>query len=485
MRALGHRVVDLVAGHMAGLGQHPPTPVGDTAALAAGLRSEALPTGPAPDPLALVEEVGHLLKVGNAHPDHPGFLSFVPAPGTFSGVLGATLATGFAVPTGWRFTGAVSSAIETATVRWLVELLGLRPTTRGLFVPGGSTANLTALTAARDALAGTEARDATAYFSDQTHFSVPRALHVLGIGEERVRVLPCDDGQRLSVDGLADRVAADRRRGRRPLLVVANAGTTATGAVDPLPALARLCREEGMWLHVDGAFGAAAALTERGRRELAGLEAADSLAVDPHKWLFQPAETGCVLVRDAGDLRRAFGVSLPAYLDGGRPAADDGDQEADFLQWGVQQTREFRALRLWLSLRVFGSEAFRAAVDRGLDSAEDVARYVGACPGLAVVTGPRSAVVTFRGLPPAAGPPPPPEAADRAVDEVCRALRDEGRALVTATTVAGRRVFRLCTVNPRIERNELRAVVSRIGELWRQRRGGPAPEVPRGPGGVP
>ncbi|MEW1551653.1 aminotransferase class V-fold PLP-dependent enzyme [Streptomyces tsukubensis] len=473
MRALGRRAVDLVAGHMADPGRNPPVPTGDTAALAAGLLSEPLPTAPAADPLALVEEVGRLLAVGNAHPDHPGFLSFVPAPGTFPGVLGATLATGFAVPTGWRFTGAASSAVEAATVRWLVELLGLSPTTTGLFVSGGSAANLTALTAARDALVGTEARDATAYFSDQTHFSVPRALHVLGIGEERIRVLPCDTDQRLSVDGLAARVAADRRQGRRPFLVVANAGTTATGAVDPLPALARLCRAEGMWLHVDGALGAPAALTERGRRTLAGLDAADSLTVDPHKWLFQPAGTGCVLVRDPMDLRRAFGVSLPSYLEGGGPAPGDEGQGVDYLQWGVQQTREFRALRLWLSLKVFGSEAFRAAVGQGLDTAEDAVRFVGACPGLAVVTGPRSAVVTFRGLPPDGGPPRPPEALDRAVDEVCRALGNEGRALVTAVTVAGRRVFRLCTINPRIERNELRAVIARIGELWRQHRESP------------
>lgn len=160
------------------------------------------------------------------------------------------------MPTGWRFTGEVSGAVESATVRWLAELLGLPPGTSGLFVSGGSTANLTALTAARDALVGTEARGATAYFSDQTHFSVPRALHLLGIGEDRVRILPSDAHRRIRLAELRRRVAEDRRRGLRPFLVVANAGTTATGDVDPLPELAAFCRAEGLWLHVDGAFGA-------------------------------------------------------------------------------------------------------------------------------------------------------------------------------------------------------------------------------------
>ncbi|MEV6979079.1 pyridoxal-dependent decarboxylase [Kitasatospora sp. NPDC093806] len=474
--ALGHRVWELVSEHLAaGPERHGlPTASPGSAVDADRLRSEPLPGAPAGDPLKLVDEVGRLLREGNAHPDHPDFLAFVPTPGTVTGVLGSVLATGFAVPTGWRFTGRVSSAIESATVRWLVELLGLAPGTSGLFVSGGSAANLTALTAARDALVGTEARGATAYFSDQTHFSVPRALHILGIGEDRIRVLPGDAHRRIPLPGLARQVAADRANGLRPFLVVANAGTTATGDVDPLPELAAFCRGEGLWLHVDGAFGAPAALTERGRGLLAGLDAADSVSVDPHKWLFQPAGTGCVLLRDPARLTRAFGVGLPGYLETGATGHDEG--EVDYLQWGVEQTREFRALRLWLSLKVFGADAFRAAVERGQAMADDIAAYIDSRPDLEVVTGPSLAVVTFRGLPPAAGPFPCPEAADRTVDEVCRDLRSEGRAMVAGVTVAGRRVFRLCVINPRAQPDGLRAVVDRVAELWTARAG--APERP-------
>lgn len=273
------------------------------------------------------------------------------------------------------------------------------------------------------------------------------------------------------MDGLARQVAQDRRDGLRPFLVVANAGTTATGDIDPLPELAAFCRDEGLWLHVDGAFGAPAALTERGRGPLEGLDQADSVSVDPHKWLFQPAGTGCVLLRDPARLTRAFGIGLPGYLDAGATGHDEG--EVDYLQWGVEQTREFRALRLWLSLKVFGADAFRAAVERGLTMAEDIAAYIGSRPGLEVVTGPSLAVVTFRALPPAAAPDPSPEDADRTVDEVCRDLREEGRAMVVGVTVAGRRAFRLCVINPRVQRDGLRAVVDRVAELWTARTGCP------------
>ncbi|MFE4055168.1 pyridoxal phosphate-dependent decarboxylase family protein [Streptomyces sp. NPDC059096] len=480
MRALGLRALDMLIDHVAAPSDSTPVPARTAGGAAALLRDQPVPDAAVDDPAALLDELHLLLRDGNAHPDRPGFLAFVPSPGTFTGVLGAALATGFAVPTGWRLTGPVASAIESATVGWLVELLGLSEGTSGLFVPGGSLANLTALTAARDARAGEEPHRATAYVSDQAHFSVRRALHVLGLGADRVRILPSDRAQRLSLAALAERVGQDRRQGSCPFLVVASAGTTATGAVDPLPELARFCAEEGLWLHVDGAYGAPAALTHRGRRALAGLGLADSVTVDAHKWLFQPAETSCVLLREPAHLRRSFGVELPSYLaaDGTAPASGAQDDGVDFLQWGVQHTREFRALRLWLSLKTFGADAFRSAIDRGLDTAEEIARHIDASPGLAVVTGPALAVVTFRPLPRGPGPAPTPQEQDRAVDEVCRALMDEGHALVMAVTVAGRRVFRLCTINPRIETAQLRRVVDHIGALWQTRTAAPPSRRP-------
>ncbi|HEY8981266.1 MAG TPA: pyridoxal-dependent decarboxylase [Streptomyces sp.] len=438
MRALGHRCVDLLVDHLVGLADEP------VSAVELPSLDGVLPTGAAPDPGAVLEETCRLLRSGNAHPDHPRFLAFVPSPGNFVGVLASVLATGFAVPGGWRLTAPLAADVELTTLRWLVELLGLPEGTGGLFVPGGSMGNLTALTVARDQR-GTGA----AYFSDQTHFSVGRALHVLGVGADMVRRLPSDRAQRLDVETLASAVRRDRRAGRRPFVVIANAGTPSTGAVDPLPELAEFCRAEGLWLHVDGAFGAAAALTEEGRRELVGFGLADSWTVDPHKWLFQPAESGCVLLRRPEELRASFGVRLPGYLGGGGEGAG---VQGDFMQYGIQQTREFRALRLWLSLKVFGADAFRAAVAHGMRTARELGRFIEAEPGVELVTPPSLAVLTFRC---------PGADADR----VCGELRAEGDALVMPTTVAGERVFRLCTINPGSDVGELKDVVRRLREL--------------------
>ncbi|WP_234369770.1 pyridoxal phosphate-dependent decarboxylase family protein [Streptomyces acidiscabies] len=432
MRALGYRGVDMVVEHLSRLGDGP------VSGREGWPAHEGVPWEPAADPMAVLEETYRLLTSGNAHPDHPRFLAFVPSPGNFVGVLASMLATGFAVPGGWRLTGAGAADVELAAVRWVVELLGLPEGAGGLFVPGGSLANLTALTVARDQVGA-----GVAYFSDQAHFSIPRALHVLGVGAEQ---LPSDRAQRLDVEVLASAVRRDRCAGRRPFAVVANAGTTSTGAVDPLPELAEFCRAEGLWLHVDGAFGAAAALTETGREALDGLGLADSWTVDPHKWLFQPAELGCVLLRRPQELRETFGVRLPGYL--GENMGGDGD----FMQYGIQLTREFRALRLWLSLKVFGAEAFRDAVAQGMRNAEELGRFIDAEPGVELVTAPSLAVLTFRR---------PGADADR----VCRELREEGDALVMPTTVDGERVFRLCTINPRADLGELKSVVRRLREL--------------------
>lgn len=462
MRALGHRVIDAVVDHLTGVAAEPVAGRPADEAVAR-LLAEPLPTAGATDPGAVLDDVHELLRQGNAHPDHPRFLAFVPSPGTYTGVLAAALAAGFAVPTGWRFTGPVSSAVESATIRWLAQLLGLPEGTGGLFVPGGSTANLTALTVAREeVLGGEETRKGTAYCSDQAHFSVVRALRVLGIGADRVRCLPADGDQRLAPGPLAAQVEEDRRAGLRPFAVIANAGTVSTGAVDPLPELAALCRAEGLWLHVDGAFGAAAALVEEGRAALTGLSLADSLTVDPHKWLFQPAELGCVLVRSPDGLRRTFGVPMPAYLGEDRaPGGTGADGGVDFLHYGIQQTREFRALKLWLSLKVFGADAFGRAVAHGIDTARELGRFIASRPGMELVTPPSLAVLTFRCLPVAGA-----EVPDECVDRACLDLMADGSALVMPTTVAGHRVFRICTVNPRTDLAELCEVVVRLHELW-------------------
>ena len=257
-----------------------------------------------------------------------------------------------------------AAAAELATLRWLRELFGLPEAAGGLFVDGGSSANLYGLVAARRAVLEDRLEGAVLYASDQTHSWIGRAAGLVGLQPSQVRPLASDHEFRLPPEVVADAVAADRAAGRRPFCVVATSGTTSTGSVDPLADLAALCRAEGLWFHVDGAFGAPAILTAEGRRLLAGIEQADSLALDAHKWLFQPLEAGCVLVRDVALLESIFSARREFLLD-----AAAGDREVNFTDRGLQLTRSFRAFKLWLSLKVFGLDAFAAAVQHGMDLA--------------------------------------------------------------------------------------------------------------------
>src|SRR6185312_7241513 len=244
----------------------------------------------------------------------------------------------------------------------------------GVLVSGGSAANLTALACAREARMGAMDDQAVVYLSDQTHSSVARAARALGFRPDQVRVIPTDARLRMRPDALEGAIAADRADGRRPLMVVANAGTTAAGAVDPLHEVSEICRLEEIWLHVDGAYGAFACLSERGRDALAGIELADSITLDPHKWLYQPIEIS------------------PAYLKD----VEAVDREINFSDLGLQLTRTCRALKLWISLRYFGVGAFRQAIDRCIDLALHAQRRVERSPELELMSPASLGVVALR-----------------------------------------------------------------------------------------
>src|SRR5262249_53557972 len=301
-----------------------------------------------------------------SHNDHPRYFAFVPGPSNFVSAMADALASGFnIIPADW-LDGSGPSEVEPVTIDWLRQICGLPEGAGGLFVSGGSMANLICLRTARHKmLQGENAGSAIAYCSDQTHSSVERALKVLGFETAQLRKVPSDDSFRISIARLERAIADDRAAGRVPFCVIANAGATNTGAVDPLVELGELCKQEGLWLHVDGAYGAPAVLCEKGRSLLRGLELADSLSLDPHKWLFQPYEMGCVLVRDVRSLREAFAVR-PDYLKD----LESTGAEVNFCDYGIQLSRSFRALKLWMSLKVFGLGAFRGAIARGFALAE-------------------------------------------------------------------------------------------------------------------
>jgi len=301
--------------------------------------------------------------------------------------------------------------------------------------------------------------DAVIYFSDQTHSASERALRVLGFAPEQFRKLPSDAAFRLPLAALQAAVATDRTAGRRPFCVIANAGATNTGAVDPVPELVEFCRQEDLWLHVDGAYGAAAVLCERGQSLLKGLGEVDSLALDPHKWLFQTYEIGCVLVRDARWLKQTFHV-LPEYLED----TQLNMAEVNFYEQGYQLTRNFRALKLWLSFKAFGVTAFRAAVARGLELAELAEQILRESDDWQIVSPATLGIVAFRFAPTGV----PESELDRLNQRLVNALREDGFAFASSTILRGQTVLRMCTINPRTTEADIRAALTRWLALGRQ-----------------
>lgn len=455
MRALGYRVVDVIVDHLETLRGRRVSIQKPHAELAGqlGTFSDA-PTAP-DEVLALVERavMGAVTAV-----DHPRFYAFVPGPGSFVGAMADALSSGFNVFAGHWLAASGPGAVELQTVDLLRQACGFPESAGGLFVSGGSMANLSALAAARAVRLGGPDPAAIVYLSDQAHSSVAKGLRVLGFAPSQVRSVPVDDGLRMDADALERILAQDRAQGLRPFCVVASAGTTNTGAVDPLEALSGICRANDVWLHVDGAYGAAAALTARGRKALGAVHLADSIALDPHKWLFQPFEIGCVLVRDMRHLRQAFAVhpeDNASYLaDVGRMA----EREVVFYEHGVQLTRSFRALKLWMSLRVFGLAAFRDTIDRGVRLAEEAEAMLRADDRWDVVTPAQLAVVTFAPRRPGLSIADANTLVERAVER----LTADGYAMVTSTQVRGRAVLRFCLIHPDARLEEVRETAERL-----------------------
>lgn len=416
------------------------------------------------DLVGLLERLAGDALPSGMHSDHPRCFGFVPTSGNYPAVLADALAAAFlSVPGAW-LVGSGPTQLELVTLRWLRELLGLEPCFGGLFVSGGSIANLTALTAARDSLLGGDLSTARAYCSTQAHPSIARALHIVGLKRDQLVVLPPDDRLRLDPVRVAERICSDRAAGWHPFLVVATIGTTSTGAVDPIEELADVCRREGMWLHADGALGAAAAATARGRRTLAGLNRVDSLTLDPHKWLFQPYELGCVLLRQPEQLKETFAMARH-FLDSGYLAVSESDgREPNLSDYGPQQTRGLRALKLWLSLKTFGANAFRDAVDQGITLAEHAAARIGNHPELEPASEPGLGIVTFRYRPPGVAPG---AELDSFQAELARTVLDGGFAMITTTAVRGETVLRMCTINPRTSVRHIDNTLDHIVECGR------------------
>jgi glutamate/tyrosine decarboxylase-like PLP-dependent enzyme len=321
--------------------------------------------------------------------DHPRFFAFIPSSPTWPSVLGDFLSTGYNVFQGTWLESAGPSQLELVVMDWFREWLGLPDTGGGLLTSGGSAANLMALVTARE-WAGSPS-DPILYLSDQGHSSLERAARILGIPPGNVRKIPTDSSFRMETAPLREAIRQDRAQGKQPFCLSANAGATNTGAIDPLVDLGTLARDENIWFHVDGAYGGFAVLAQDGPELFQGLDLADSVTLDPHKWLFQPYETGCLMVRDIRLLEEAFRI-FPEYLQD----VDLGREHVNFADRGLQLTRGFRALKIWMSVQILGLRAFREGIQRGIDLAKAAEEYIQSSPVLEML-GPASlGIVCFR-----------------------------------------------------------------------------------------
>jgi aromatic-L-amino-acid decarboxylase len=462
-RRLAHAAVDLVADYLAGVGAasvfRPMTPGERTTLMQEPLEA----AGVAPE--AILERFRTAVlphAMGNGHPRFFGWVNSPPAPvGIVADFLAAAMNPSCA--------GGDHAAVyvERAAVRWLMELIGF-PTedSMGLLVSGGSAATLIALAAARHRAAledgwnvrteGLQHARPTLrlYISSEGHSCIQKAAEILGLGVHAIHKVAADERGRMDVASLRAAVAADRAQGHRPFCVAASAGTVGTGAIDPLGQIADLCATERLWLHVDGAYGAVAAVLPSHRARYAGLERADSVALDPHKWLSVPVECGAVLVRDGRLLREAFSL-VPDYL---RTEADRGFGGMPwYSEYGIQQTRGFRALKLWMTLKHLGRDGVRGMVARHLALAQHLAGLVDAAPDLERFGDVELSIVCFRYAPPGL------KGDDRALDVLNKRVMEEvqasGAAFLTQTTLRDRFALRACILHYATTETDLAALV--------------------------
>jgi aromatic-L-amino-acid/L-tryptophan decarboxylase len=453
MRHLGYKAVDAIVDHLGGLSDKP-------AARTISRKQSSRICQDIPELGRDAEEVleeflGEVLGAV-AHLNHPRFFAFIPSPANYISMLADFLVSGFNVFAGTWLASSGPSEIELRVLDWFRRLCGWPAATRGVFVSGGSMANLTALGVARFSKLDQDFSNGLLYCSDQTHSSIDRAVAMLGLRPDQLRKIKACPAGVLNLELLDQSIRDDKSRGKRPFCVIANIGTTSTGALDPLPELADLCQEHDVWLHGDGAYGAAAVLSSKGRALLPGIERVDSLTVDPHKWMFQTIECAFLLVKNGALLRNCFQIR-PEYLkDVERP-----EQEVNFCDYGLQLTRRPRALKLWLSLQVFGQEQFRAGIDRGLWLAARAEAMILEHPAWSLASRAQLGILAFRFI--------KGELSDQKRKQLhmdlVKAIHQDGAAMLSTTVLEGKTVIRLCPINPATELKDLETTLERLTEL--------------------
>ncbi len=411
------------------------------------------------DALAVVERATRDVLPIAARVDHPRFFAFVPSAPTWPGVIADYLAAGYNIFQGTWLGSGGPSQLELVVIDWFRQWVGYPETAGGLFTSGGSAAILDALVAAREQ-AGAPARPAL-ILSDQTHSAVERAARIVGVRPDGILRVPADADFRMPMTALAQAADHARAIGFTPIAVCANAGTTNTGAIDPLPEIAAFCAGRNLWLHVDAAYGGFAVLCDRGRQLLEGMALADSISLDAHKWLFQPFEAGCLLVKDTQTLVRAFNVDAEYLQD-----TKLGLEQVNFADRGYQLTRSFRALKVWMSIQTFGLRRFREAIARGIELAEQAGREVQATEGLELLSAPSLGVLCFHYRP--GGSEWNPERVEALNKSLQAQVIESGIAMISSTRLRRTYSLRLCIMSHQTTWEDVRTTIERIAEYGRR-----------------
>lgn len=391
--------------------------------------------------------------------EHPRFLGFIPSTASKLSWLGDIMTAAYNRHAGSYANFPTGYILEDQVLNWLCNKAGFSKNAGGLFVSGGSMANLTALTIARDKfLKDDQWHLGTAYLSEQTHSSLAKGLHIIGISEKRIRKIPVDEDFRMDPYLLECAVKEDISRGLIPFVVVASAGTTNTGSIDPLLAISTICRHYNMWMHVDGAFGASILLCHQRRYLLKGIELADSLSWDAHKWLFQTYGCGMILVNDKDDMVRTF-HSHPEYLK-------DLDAEEALNPWnlGIELTRPARGLKLWFTLQIMGSDAVSDAIHHGFLLAEYAESILRQHPEVEIISPAHMAVINFRFNPDLLTE----SQKDQLNSRISHEILSSGYAGVFTTELKGKKVLRFCTIHPETTKEDILYIIRFMGDCYRK-----------------
>ena len=453
MQRLGYRVIDIVSHHLATLRDERVVETAPRAQLSKSLGTSAPQTGI--DFEKLIGTLEQSVFPYHAREPHPGFLAYIPSCPTFPSLLGDWIATGYNFFAGVWPVAAGPNQIEMVVLEWFRQWMGMPAGSSGLLTSGGSGANLTALVAARHAAVekGKDIRKLTVYASAQAHSSVVRAAWIAGIARDNVRTVAMDELFRIDVADLKRVVAEDRANGFEPFVVVASAGTTNTGSVDPLNAIADFAESESLWFHIDAAYAGFAALSEEGRTMLSGIGRADSLTLDPHKWLFVPFECGCLMVRDPAILDAAFHI-MPEYLKDVRP----GEEEVNFADRGEQLTRYSRALKIWMSVSYFGVDAISDEIDNAFKRARLLESLVRQSANFATLCKAQFGIFCFRAKP---GGVDDAEL-DSLNEKINARVVSNGRFLISSTRLRGKFSLRMCTLGFRTTEDDIKALFGEI-----------------------